>query len=366
MKFVMSALVLPGLLAACASGEPASYDFDVGEDTGKADLSECADYDGGDLSGDDMLVLINKDEGQLLAKTWAPRDLVGVPSERMIPGRTGVLRLGVVQAYEELADAANEEGGFDLRIRSGYRSFATQCRTFDFWVNSKGLEHAKRFSAEPGRSQHQLGTTIDITSRALNFDVSSDNVDAAEYEWLAENAHRFGFALSYPEGQEDVTGYGFEPWHYRYIGRDAAQEMHDGGFIQETYLQDCLAESPDLRCPQEELPEVQPNEGFIGGDCEADLDCSGAGSDAVCLTEDEGYPGGQCALPCQTSCPDLDGPNALTFCVATEAPSEFVGLCHSQCDRLLFPETGCRGGYQCTEASRPAGSTGNVCLPIDS
>ncbi|MCP4449678.1 MAG: M15 family metallopeptidase [Myxococcales bacterium] len=361
MRFAYwTGLLLSLSLSACAGDE---VDTDLGPKfDDKADLSECAGYDGGHLSGDDLLVLINKGEGQQLAKRWAPRDLVSVDDHLMIPGREATLRLGVLQAYEKLASKAELEMGLDLRIRSAYRSFATQCRTFAYWVDTKGLEHAQRFSAEPGRSQHQLGTTIDITSEALGYENSSGDIEATEYTWLAENAHRFGFALAYPKGEDDTTGYGFEPWHYRFIGHEAALEMHDAGLILETYLLACQNAPTDLQCPQEELAEVIPNDRFIGGMCEAQEDCRTVSSDAVCLDEEDGYPGGQCALPCEASCPDRAGANAVTFCVV-HPTDEFVGLCHSRCDDERFPGSGCRDGYSCVEASRPSGSTGMVCLP---
>ncbi len=358
MKLAITA-ALAFALAGCAA-EHETYDFTPDD---KADLSVCGEHDGGALSGDDLLALINKDAPQQLAKEWAPKDLVAIDSGLMIPGREGLLRLGVVRAYEELADAASAEAGFDLKIRSAYRSFATQCQTFDYWVETKGLEHAKRFSAEPGRSQHQLGTTIDITSRALDYEVSSDRVEAAEYTWLSQNAHRFGFALSYPKGQEQLTGYGFEPWHYRFIGHEAAKEMSDSGMHLESYLAACQDLPGDLLCLQEELPLVQPNDGFIGGVCETAEDCRSIASDAFCLDDVDGYPSGHCTIPCETSCPDRPGANALTFCVGSEDTSEYLGTCHSQCDYELFSVSGCREGYTCSAATRPAGSSGMVCLP---
>jgi D-alanyl-D-alanine carboxypeptidase len=344
----------------CSSEEPIEEIVEPEFDD-RLDSASCSN-DGGPLSGDDMLILVSKAPGQQLQRAWVPEDLVPVPLNMMMPGRTGYLRKGSSDAFEMLNKAALEETGFDLRIRSAYRSFGSQCRTFDFWVEQKGLEHAKRFSAEPGRSQHQLGTTIDITSEGLGFKNSSEHVDAPEYEWLEANAHRFGYTLAYPRGQEHVTGYGYEPWHYRYIGIDAAMEMHDNGLILETYLDRCQTSDIDLECPREEQPLVPPNYGFIGGTCSSDKDCESLGSGATCLGAEEGYPDGYCTIPCERGCPDRPGLNAVTFCVDTEA---FGGLCHSRCDYDLFDNTGCREGYSCDEeVQRPNnGAMGSACLP---
>ena len=84
------------------------------------------------------------------------------------------------------------------------------------WIETLGEEEAKRVSASPGASQHQLGTTIDFNSLDVSFAKSKQG------QWLAENSYKYGFIMSYPEGQEKITGYRYEPWHFRYIGKEAA------------------------------------------------------------------------------------------------------------------------------------------------
>lgn len=358
------------LLAACTAAEPGStsapgapgFDLDEApEHLGKAD-GACRNYPGGDLSGDDLLVLVNKQTGQQLASDWSPRDLVGIPTPYRMPGRDGELRGPVVDALITMLDAARDDG-IELGVRSAYRSYATQCMTFDYKVRQHGLEHAKRFSAEPGRSQHQLGTTVDISGGALSWALTQDMGGTLEGQWLAENANRFGFALSYPQGHEHETGYAYEPWHYRYIGVEAAEEMANAGLILETYLQRCQAGDTALTCAREAFPEPLPNDGFIGGACSADSDCATIGDDAFCQTD--GYAAGHCTLPCQQYCPDRDGYNASTFCVATDDAGSLGGLCHSQCDTNMFPGSGCRPGYRCAEGTRPSGQrSADVCLPL--
>jgi zinc D-Ala-D-Ala carboxypeptidase len=244
-------LALP-FLASCATADVSGSDLDVDPDELARHDSfgdPCARYPGGPLSGDDLLVLVNKREGMQLRSDWEPDDLVEIPESMMMPGRDGALRLDAFEAWMELAEAAREEAGLTLGVRSAYRSFETQCVTFDYKVAQHGIDHARVCCAEPGRSQHQLGTTLDITSRRLGWALSSSMGNQPEGLWLAENSLRFGFALSYPRGAEELTGYIYEPWHFRYIGRAAAIELSWSGLLLEEYLQACLDGDPRLWCP---------------------------------------------------------------------------------------------------------------------
>jgi D-alanyl-D-alanine carboxypeptidase len=121
--------------------------------------------------------------------------------------------------------------GVVLDLSSGYRSYDYQDALFKRHVRELGLEQATRESAEPGKSQHQLGTTIDFGSITPAF----ARTDAGR--WLSENAWRYGFSLSYPRGFEEITGYMYESWHFRYLGRDATLlEREFFGGIQQTML----------------------------------------------------------------------------------------------------------------------------------
>ncbi len=368
-RFPFLWLSAAALLSCSAAEDPSApkvasgFDIDeppgvIGQYDGKADDIVCAKYSGGALSGDDLLVLVNKSAEQQLASSWAPNDLLGIESALMMPGRTGELRGPVLQAMRDMfADASG--AGLKLGVRSAYRSFRTQCITFDYKVQQNGLEHAKQFSAEPGRSQHQLGTTADITAEALDWDLTQSMGGKAEGQWLAANAHRFGFALSYPEGEEAKTGYAYEPWHFRYIGVAAALEMFQAGLILEEYLARCQAGDSALSCEREKFPEPIPNDMFIGGPCTEDADCAGIGAGASCLSA---YPAGYCTLPCDKYCPDRPGMNSATFCVGENGKT--TGQCHSRCDQKIYPGTGCRLGYSCVSADRPdASASGNVCMP---
>lgn len=134
-------------------------------------------------------------------------------------------------------DAANN--GISITIASSYRSYATQQTTFEYWVQkeiAKGYSRAQAeanantYSARPGLSEHQLGTTADLrcTSCAA-FDNSAGNV--AMYNFLKQNAHKYGFIISYPQGKDSITGYVYEPWHVRYIGVDLATELFNRNYL---------------------------------------------------------------------------------------------------------------------------------------
>ena len=139
-------------------------------------------------------------------------------------------------ANQEALDAFNNmkkeasKDGISLKIVSGYRSYETQAAIFKKNVNLYGEEKANTFSARPGQSEHQTGLAFDINSTKWAF------ADTAEAKWLAENCHRFGFIIRYPEGKEDITGYVYEPWHIRYLNVEVATEIKNLGVCLEEYL----------------------------------------------------------------------------------------------------------------------------------
>lgn len=162
-----------------------------------------------------------------LPEGYVPDDLVSVEGAGFSSGLlVRALVLDDLSALKEAADAA----GMGLEVQSAYRSYSYQAQTFERWAAQDGLEAALRSSARPGHSEHQLGTALDFRSAdgppAWELD---DWRTTPEGAWLAENAPRFGFVMSYPEGKEDVTCYIYEPWHYRYVGREVAQAVMASG-----------------------------------------------------------------------------------------------------------------------------------------
>jgi D-alanyl-D-alanine carboxypeptidase len=237
VRAVASLLVV---LAACVDGASSPDDrADLAPDGGAVG-GPCEGYPAGARTGEDLLTLVDKAGDHQLAADFVPPALAGIPSAYRMAGRTGELRAEALAAFVALADAAAAERGPALRVRSGYRSFEDQCATMTFYREANGEAYAARYVAPPGRSEHQLGTAVDVTS-----------VDAGWQAWLADNAARFGFALSYPAGHEDETGYAHEPWHYRYVGVAAAAELVAADLILAAYLARCAdpAETA-LACPR--------------------------------------------------------------------------------------------------------------------
>ncbi len=181
--------------------------------------------------GDYLLALVTKET--TLRSDYQPDDLKAVP-DYMYPSRDMKLRKEALDHLIKLWHAAKEDG-VTPHILSAYRSYDYQAVLFQSYADTHGEEAANRFSARPGQSEHQLGTAVDFGGTP--FDLTADFADTEQGHWLAENAHIFGFALSYPEGKEHITGYVFEPWHYRYIGVDAAVEWKESGKTLKEYLE---------------------------------------------------------------------------------------------------------------------------------
>jgi D-alanyl-D-alanine carboxypeptidase len=178
-----------------------------------------------------LLVLVDKKNP--LPEGWEPQDLVNLkdyPSLRL--SRQNLqLRAIVTPGLLEMAREAKKDGA-ELLVSSTYRSAAYQETVYTRIVREMGQAAADRESARPRHSQHQLGTVIDFGS------ISDDFTGTKMERWLDANAWKYGFSLSFPEGREELTGYRYESWHFRYIGRPAA-EMARGFFggVQQLLLE---------------------------------------------------------------------------------------------------------------------------------
>ncbi len=182
-------------------------------------------------------VLVNKKRN--LPNDYAPSDLEKlseVPTVLENP-EVNQLRSVAYEGLKELFKAASEEEGYELYARSGYRSYNTQTSLYSSYVDSYGQTAADKYSAKAGQSEHQTGLSIDITCEALNFRLDDTFVDTDEGKWVAENAHRFGYIIRYPKGKEDITGYLYEPWHIRFLGKELAKEVYDSGLTLEEYFE---------------------------------------------------------------------------------------------------------------------------------
>ncbi|PID06184.1 MULTISPECIES: D-alanyl-D-alanine carboxypeptidase family protein [unclassified Sporosarcina] len=140
------------------------------------------------------------------------------------------------EAFDELAASA-VTSGINLQAFSTYRSYDYQVTLYNRYVERDGQEAADRYSARPGYSEHQTGLAFDIGE--VNHEkhwASNSFGDTEAAKWLAANAHQYGFILRYPEGKEDKTGYMHESWHYRYVGKDKAEQIFKRNITLEEYL----------------------------------------------------------------------------------------------------------------------------------
>lgn len=174
-----------------------------------------------------------------LPADYVPPDLV--PVSRAFPptydggGQLLVREVIIDDLAAMLRDA--EAAGVRLAVQSAYRSYDYQASTFKYWVDRDGYEAALASSARPGHSEHQLGTAIDLRSYSGPPAWELEDWAATpEGAWVAANAHIYGFVMSYPKGMSDVTCYVYEPWHYRYVGRETAAATHRSGLTPREYL----------------------------------------------------------------------------------------------------------------------------------
>jgi zinc D-Ala-D-Ala carboxypeptidase len=175
-----------------------------------------------------------------LRRKYEPWDLVSV-SRAGLAG-SGQVRKLIIEDLNALAAAARDAGK-PLAVRSAYRSYQTQAATFQMWVDRSGYDQALKFSARPGHSEHQLGTTIDFTT-APGVPLSGTFGDSPSGKWLARNGWKYGFIMSYPEGKRRVSCYGYEPWHFRYVGRDLARQVQESGQVPRRFFWEQFESAP--------------------------------------------------------------------------------------------------------------------------
>jgi D-alanyl-D-alanine carboxypeptidase len=163
----------------------------------------------------------------MLPGRYAPADLVDSSAAGLNRGYP--IRAILLDDLAGLARDARAAGA-SLAVASGYRSHAQQAATFQYWVDVAGYDAALRTSARAGHSEHQLGTTLDFTTAGGPSPWEyADWATTREGAWMAANAWRYGFVMSYPRGSFAQTCYDYEPWHYRYVGRDLAAQIHASG-----------------------------------------------------------------------------------------------------------------------------------------
>ncbi len=192
------------------------------------------DYNANRMAGDidDYLVYASKEIN--LRSTDVPSRLVDISvahsaNVEQIEAKTNEYLI-------KMFDAANADG-IALRVVSGYRSFQYQIGLFDRYMQRSGFAQANRYSALPGQSEHQTGYVVDVDDGTNRHTVKQSFDQTPAFQWLDAHAHEYGFILSYPKGKEDITGYMYEPWHYRFVGSpEVAGEIKRRDITLEQYV----------------------------------------------------------------------------------------------------------------------------------
>ena len=176
----------------------------------------------------DLLVLVNK--FNYLPKDYKPSDLVYIDGAY---GNKVPIRSVLKDDFLALQRAAKDELGITLMPTTAFRDQNFQKTLYDKYVKKDGVKAADTYSARPGYSEHQTGLAIDLKNMALkNARLSDEN-----YKWLEENAHKYGFIVRFPKEKEHITGYKFENWHIRYVGKEVAEEIMSKGLTLEEYIE---------------------------------------------------------------------------------------------------------------------------------
>ena len=157
------------------------------------------------------------DKSHLLTADYNPGELVSLDGKGIKVNKKGMkLEKVTFEALKKMIDDSAKEG-LSLMVSSAYRDYKYQVGLYNYYISKYGKEKTDTFSAPPGASQHQLGTVVDFN------DVENTFAGTEEEKWLTENAWKYGFSLSFPKDYEDVTGYSWESWHFRYVTRAGAE-----------------------------------------------------------------------------------------------------------------------------------------------
>jgi len=185
---------------------------------------------------DDYLVLVNK--VFRLPADFSPESLTApqVLSVGGVNNTDRFLRLEATDALENLFAAAWSEAELTLWLSNGYRSYDTQMITHQHFVDLVGREEGEMISARPGHCEHQTGLAASVTAPSVGGYLIQELSATAEGAWLRDNAHRFGFIMRYPEGEESTTGFRYEPWSIRYVGTDVAAYIFENDIVLEQYV----------------------------------------------------------------------------------------------------------------------------------
>ena len=172
-------------------------------------------------------ILINKNNK--LTSDYIPNDLELINLKYACKNK--YLRKEARLAFEEMAKVAKKDG-YNIVAVSTFRPYEYQEKLYNDYVSKKGKNYADLASARPGHSEHQTGLAIDVSDLSLDY----DNFESTrEFTWMINNSYKYGFILRYPKAKFDITGFKYEPWHYRYVGLDIAKIIYEKNITLEEY-----------------------------------------------------------------------------------------------------------------------------------
>lgn len=211
-----------------------------------------------DLNPSSITVFVNKEHS--IPKKYIPEKLVTVNVYFHLTSydeRT-LMRPEAAQALEKLFASA-EESGYKLCGVSGYRSYTRQYNIFTNNILTKGKEHTLKYSAAPGTSEHQTGLAMDVSCESLRYDLSTSFSETPEGIWLSQNAYRYGYIIRYPKNKSNITGYAYEPWHIRYVGKGLAKYLYENDLSLEEYYKYTPSEGFDYEVLYADLINITPS-----------------------------------------------------------------------------------------------------------
>ena len=218
-------------------------------------LTACDESEG---DGEDYMYLILVNKQNPLGADYVPENLVDIDTSYTNGGKQIKLEKTALDALISMLDKMKEDGIANVTVTSAYRDYDYQKKLFDgycarekeahpTWSDDEVKAEVLTYSAAPGTSEHQSGLSVDLFTTEMeglyNYGSETPNnpydkgfAETKAFEWLCENAHKYGFILRFPENKTGVTGYSYESWHYRYVGEQAAKEIHSKGITLEEYL----------------------------------------------------------------------------------------------------------------------------------
>ncbi|MBR3199588.1 MAG: M15 family metallopeptidase [Bacilli bacterium] len=172
-------------------------------------------------------ILVNK--YYYLPDKYEPKDIVSMSNSYAYPNNS--IKEKVYEAFKEMSKKAKEDG-ITLIVNSSYRDYNSQKRIYEQYEDKKGQKYADSVAARPNFSEHQTGLALDIFTPGAGMK-NFEGTDA--FKWLSKNAYKYGFILRYPKDKESITGYDYEAWHYRYLGKDLATKVFNSGLTFDEY-----------------------------------------------------------------------------------------------------------------------------------